>query len=189
MAIGARNATVTGIEIQPSLVRLARAGVKANGLTARVQIVGGDLRAIPSNRFNPVFAPASFDLVVSNPPYHRVASGHVSPNRERAIARHEVLATIDETVAAARFLLAPGGRLVIVYPSAGRARLSAALARHGLAASATREIRARADIPPRFLLIEATVGGVERALPPVTLFDAPGIYTRATDDILTQGPR
>ncbi|MBI3070516.1 MAG: methyltransferase [Deltaproteobacteria bacterium] len=187
MAIGAQSASVTGIEIQPTLVRLARAGVKANGLAARVKIVSGDLRAIPSSRFS-VFPAASFDLVVTNPPYHRVAAGRVSPNTERAIARHEVHATIDDTIAAARHLLAPNGRLVIVYPSAGRSRLNAALDRHGLSASATREIRARAELPPRFILVEASAGGVERALPPVTLFESPGVYTRTADSILTQGP-
>ena len=40
----------------------------------------------------------SYDLVTCNPPYFKIGDHNINPNDRKAIARHEVLATLDDIV-------------------------------------------------------------------------------------------
>ena len=53
-------------------------------------------------------APASFDVVTSNPPYMTGGHGLVNPDVEKAAARHEVLCTLEDVVSAAAKLVRSG---------------------------------------------------------------------------------
>ncbi len=74
--------SVTGLEFQPDLARLARDNVERNNLARRFTIIEGDLRN------NSGLLPAeSFDLVVGNPPYRQPGRGRVSPDDQRTFTR------------------------------------------------------------------------------------------------------
>ena len=73
---------------------MARRSVKYNHLEEKVEIVTGDIKEAGSR-----FALASFDVVTSNPPYMNDAHGIKNPRADaKAIARHEVLCTLDDVV-------------------------------------------------------------------------------------------
>ena len=72
---------------------MARRSVKYNHLEEKVEIVTGDIKEAGSR-----FALASFDVVTSNPPYMNDAHGIKNPGDAKAIARHEVLCTLDDVV-------------------------------------------------------------------------------------------
>lgn len=79
---------ITGIEIQPGLVELA----KQNSLICheKVTILAADLR---------VFTPRhKFNLIVCNPPYYPKDEGRISPIRERAISRHEICCNLEDVI-------------------------------------------------------------------------------------------
>lgn len=103
---------VTGLEIQPELVSLARDNINANSMTERASVIEGDLRNIKE-----YFPPESFDIVVSNPPYRDPGSGRVSPTDQRARARHEIDAVLTDIVAAVAYAVKNRGRVVFVYPA------------------------------------------------------------------------
>ena len=68
------------LDILPEAVEAARENAALNGFSP--EILCGDLREAPG-----LFRPGSFDLVVSNPPYHP-RSGGVAPGA-RGVARQE----------------------------------------------------------------------------------------------------
>jgi tRNA1(Val) A37 N6-methylase TrmN6 len=75
---------VTGIEIDPALMRLATENAKANRFEARTDFMIGDVTRPPAR-----LLPASFEHVMANPPYLEATGANVSPNLGRAGANVE----------------------------------------------------------------------------------------------------
>ena len=100
----------TGLEIQEESADMARRSVKYNHLEEKVEIVTGDIKEAGSR-----FALASFDVVTSNPPYMNEGGGLVNPFAAKAIARHEILCSLEDVVAAAARLLRPLGRVYMIH--------------------------------------------------------------------------
>jgi len=141
-------ATGAGVEIQPRLAALAGRGRDDNGWSARWQVVEGDARtaALPD---------ASFDLVATNPPYRTVESSPPSPDRERALAHHEIALRLGDWIAVAARVLRPGGRVGVILPAARAGELSTRLAAAGLPPLRTRFVHPRAGELPSRVLVEA----------------------------------
>ena len=76
--------TVTGIEFDPTLMRLCTDNAKANGLEGRTAFMVGDAARPPAR-----LVPGSFDHVMANPPYLEAARADISPVRARAAANVE----------------------------------------------------------------------------------------------------
>ena len=105
-----KGAHFTGLEIQDINVDMARRSVEYNGIGDCVDIVQGDIREACS-----IFKKGSFDVVTSNPPYMTQNHGLTNPESHKAIARHELLCTLEDVVAAAAGLLKSGGRFYMVH--------------------------------------------------------------------------
>lgn len=114
------TAEVIGLEIVPELVELARRSLALNenleGLAQRCRYVQGDWRELENDIYNEDWAPESFDLLVSNPPYLPPGAGRVSPDPLRAAACCELNGTLRELLAAAWRLLKTGGSLALILP-------------------------------------------------------------------------
>jgi len=113
--------SITGLELQPSLARLAQKNSADNMFQDRFAVLPGDLRIIQE-----CLAPESFDLVVSNPPYRRAGSGRINREDECAIARHELTADMASVIRAAAFAVKNRGSVACIYPAE---RLAVLLAR------------------------------------------------------------
>jgi tRNA1Val (adenine37-N6)-methyltransferase len=109
---------ITGLEIQAEMAERSARSAALNGLSDRVSIVQGDVRA-PEG----IFSAGSFDIAVCNPPYRRLASGRINPNGEKRVARHEIKANLSDFVRAAAYLLRRGGAMAVVYPATRTADL------------------------------------------------------------------
>jgi tRNA1Val (adenine37-N6)-methyltransferase len=166
---------VTGVEIQPSLAALARRNVEMNGFSSLIRIVEEDLRLIRSESIG---SPVS--LVVSNPPYRRIASGRLNPEAEKARARHELLADLGEVARAAARLLPQRGRLALVYPARRLPRLFREVTDAGFAPKVLTLIHGTSDSPAKLAHLEAVKGGGEelRVKKPFTVYRVDGGYTR-----------
>ena len=102
--------TVIGVEIQHELADLARANIRANGMQNRVKILSRNMKGLSA-----VHLPQPVDWVVSNPPYHKTNSGRLNPNRQKAVARHEIEVTLEDIVHTAGKTMRTGGRFLTVY--------------------------------------------------------------------------
>jgi tRNA1(Val) A37 N6-methylase TrmN6 len=167
--------SVTALEVQPGLAELARANVVRNDFAGRVQVVAGDLKKVES-----LFPSASFERVVCNPPYHQVGAARPNPDLEQAIARHEVMADLEDIVKAVAWLLVEGGSADFVYPSDRADELQAALQDNGCAPVRLQEVYSYPGGPCRLVLLEAVKGGNAdlEILPPFYVQTGPeGEYT------------
>ena len=103
-----KGASFTGLEIQPESADMASRSVQLNDLQERVHIVNGDIKEAVQ-----IFGAASCHVVTSNPPYMTAQHGLQNPDQPKAIARHEVLCTLEDVISQAAGLLMPGGRFYI----------------------------------------------------------------------------
>jgi len=161
-----------GVEIQADLAEQARRNALLNGYGQRMSVMVGDIRALP--------LPSQWaDAVVCNPPYRPVASGRINPDRQRAIARHEILLSLEDILKASHRILRPGGRLALIYPSGRLAELLARMRIRGLEPKRIRLIHPDPEAEAKLVLVEASSGGRKglKVLPP--LFDQ-GDFSIAT---------
>ena len=87
--------SVTAVEIAPDAVELMRQTAEISSLTHFAPL-RGDLREIRT------LLPAhSFRLVTCNPPYMIGQHGLTNPHMPKAIARHEILCTLEDVVSQA----------------------------------------------------------------------------------------
>ena len=141
---------ITGVEIQPSLAAMAGKNVEKNGLTARVSILLKDIGEIV-----PADLGGLVDLVVTNPPYIHKGCGRINPNSQKAIARHELMLTLDDLLAAAARILTPQGRFMIIFPMERLNEVILEAKRHGLGPSTIRLIHTKMNKPPELFILTA----------------------------------
>lgn len=177
------GARLVGLELQPRLADLAWRNACLNGLAGSFSVVEGDARD-PE-----VFAPASFDLILANPPYRPVGAGRLGPDEERNLARHELSLNLAQWTAAAAGWLKPAGRLCVVYPAWRLAALLNRLEAVGFWPGRLRLVYAWPGGPGRRVLVEARASaGVEMAVePPLFLRSAPEGQPSAELAALTRG--
>jgi tRNA1Val (adenine37-N6)-methyltransferase len=176
LILGYRHPTVsiTGIEVQPELAELAAQNVEANGLKGRITIIRKDMRLLS---IHAVSGPV--DLVISNPPYRKGRSGRVNLHPQRAMARHEILATLQDVAAAAARLLGIGGRFAIVYPAERITDLLTNLRSTGIEPKHIQTVHAKSHDPARLVLVSGIKGGRSGAVvhEPLVIYQTNGTYT------------
>ena len=107
-----KDIEIIGLELQEGLVKIARENVIARRSRSNlnIEIIKGDIRDVKS-----LFDAESFDIVVGNPPYRKANDGRINPDREKAIAKHEIEITLSEFIKAVKYLLKNMGSLNIIY--------------------------------------------------------------------------
>ena len=142
--------SICGVEIQPALARKARENVQANGLADRIQILEADLQSISPQRLG-----YAADVVVSNPPYRKASSGRINPNRERALARHEITITLEALVRAVRRVLRTGGYFWVIYPVQRLPELIGTLQRFNIEPKFMRMVHSHIESEAKMVLMAA----------------------------------
>jgi len=109
-----RAAAAAAVEIMPDMARCAATTVEQNNLQDRISVINDDFR-----RWSVLAGEKhQYDLVVSNPPYHPLGRGHLSPDPLKASARHEVNCEAPEVFKAMHRLLKPDtGVAAVIYPA------------------------------------------------------------------------
>jgi tRNA1Val (adenine37-N6)-methyltransferase len=171
---------VIGVEIQPSLADLARRNAALNRFTSRIKTWEKDLKELTTRKLKGVS-----DLVLSNPPYRRVGSGRINPNQEKALARHEINATLGDVLRVAYHLLKDRGRLVMIYPATRAADLIKEMAGFHLEPKRMQFVHSHEKDEARLILVEALKEGHAQVgiLPPFFLYDSAGDYTPAAREL------
>lgn len=103
---------VSGIEVQQGLAGLARKNFQTNDLEQLGRIMQGDIKEIDK-----LIRPESYDKIVCNPPFYTPASGRTNKNPEAQMARHQILATLQDFLGASAFAVKNGGTVSFVYPA------------------------------------------------------------------------
>ncbi len=164
----------TGLEIQRDAAEMASRSVRLNHLEEKVNIVTGDIREATS-----IFGAASFDVVTSNPPYLVQTHGLTSETDHRAIARHELMCTLDDVVGNAEKLLKSGGHFYLVHRPLRLVEIICCMRSHHLEPKRMRLVYPYADREPNMVLLEGVRSGNPelRVMPPLIVYDRENEYT------------
>ena len=164
----------TALEIQPQQAELAVRNMRLNGLESRTAVLEGDLR-VASERL----PKGSFDAVVTNPPYLKLGSGLINPGEARAIARHEILCTLEDVLREASLLIKPGGGLFMVHRCWRLAETLALMPAFRLTAKRLRIVHSFREADGELFLLEARrdAGDGLTVEPPCVIYETPGRYT------------
>lgn len=103
---------VTGIEVQQGLADLAEKNFQYNDFQLLGRIITGNIQKIET-----LIKPESYDKIVCNPPFYIPTSGRISTHSEAQRARHQILATLQDFLAAAAFAVKNGGVVTFIYPA------------------------------------------------------------------------
>ena len=184
LAAKTEGESFTGLEIQEKSAEMAGRSVAYNHLEGRVRIVAGDIKEAGA-----IFGPASFDVVVSNPPYMTGSHGLVNPNEAEAVARHEVLCTLEDLVRETAAVLTSRGRFYLVHRPFRLAEIMGMLMKYRLEPKRMRLVYPYVDKEPNMVLLEACKGGnpriqVER---PLIVYERPNVYTDEIREIYGDG--
>lgn len=170
----------TGLEIQEEFADMADRSVRMNGLEAKIDIVRGDIKEAGRQ-----FGGASFDVVTTNPPYMNDSHGLKNPDLSRAIARHEVLCTLDDVAREAARVLKSGGRLYMVHRPRRLIEIITTLTKYKLEPKRMKFVHPFVDKEANMVLIEAVRGGgpLLKLEKPLIVYKEQGIYTDEIYDI------
>ncbi len=177
---------IIGVEIQPSLADLARRNIALNRFSRRIKIWEKDFRKLAEKRWK-----ETFDLVLCNPPYRKLGSGRLNPRREKALARHEIEATLGDVLQIAHHLLREKGRLLMIYPASRTADLLAEMRGFHMEPKRLQFIHSHLKREAQLLLVEALKEGHAhvQVLPPFVLYDSQGGYTPEAQQLFTTADR
>lgn len=171
---------LTGLEIQEESADMARRSVALNGLSDKITIVTGDVKEADS-----LFKSASFDVITSNPPYMIGEHGLRNPDEPKAIARHEVLCTLEDVVSQAAKLLKPGGHFFMVHRPFRLAEIICTMTEYKLEPKRMQLVYPFVNKEPNMVLIEGVRGGKSRMTveKPLIIYEKPGVYMPEIYDI------
>ena len=169
-----------GLEIQDESADMARRSVAYNHLEERVEIVNGDIKEAAT-----IFGAASFDVITTNPPYMIGQHGISNPSDTKAIARHEVLCTLDDILRESARILKPKGRFYMVHRPFRLAEILSKMIAVGIEPKRMRLVHPFVDKEPNMVLIEGLRGGNSRMTveKPLIVYKEVGVYT---EDLLRE---
>lgn len=140
------------LEIQAGLADQAARNAAINGFERKMSVILGDMRHLP-------LSASIADAVVCNPPYRPARSGRTNPDPEKAIARHEILVSLNDILRAAGRILKPKGRLTMVYPAERLADLMVRMRSYELEPKRMRVLYPSYEGEGKLVLVEAMRGG------------------------------
>jgi len=175
LAYRSPGSRICGIEVQKELAEIARRNVNDNAMPDRIVILQQDIKLLTAGM---VAGPV--DLVVCNPPYRRPYSGRLNPDRQKAVARHEISATLADVVDSARRILKTSGRFVMIYPAERLADVIAQMRISRIEPKKLRSIHSDRYSGAKLVLVEgfkAVNPGME-ILPPLFIYTRRGVYSK-----------
>lgn len=163
-----------GLEIQEEMAKMAARSIALNQIEDRVKIIRGDIKEAAF-----IFGRACFDVVTSNPPYMNDAHGLKNPDLPKAIARHEVLCTLDDVVRSAAELVRPGGRFYMVHRPHRLTELIMTLKQYKMEPKRIKMVHPYQDKDANMVLIESVRGGrsMVKVEAPIIVYKEAGVYT------------
>lgn len=171
---------VIGIEIQDDMVEMAKRSSKYNELEKIVKFERGDLKDISFlNKLG------KFDALTVNPPYKLNNSGIINPDDKLAIARHEILCTLEDVIKASRKLLKDNGRMYIVHRPERLIDIFELMRKYKIEPKRVQMIQPNIKKAPNIVLIEGQRdgGAYLKWEAPLYIYNEDGSYTNELNKI------
>ena len=139
-----------------------------------IKIVNGDIKEAAT-----IFGSASFDVITTNPPYMIGQHGIANVSDTKAIARHEVLCTLDDILRESARVLQPRGRFYMVHRPFRLAEILSKMVELGIEPKRMRMVHPFVDKEPNMVLIEGVRGANSRMTveKPLIVYKEVGVYS------------
>jgi len=174
--------TITGVEIQERLYNMAVRSIEYNGLSDRLHMIHGDIKEMPKE-----LGYGKYDVVTCNPPYFITPSQEeINQNEHLAIARHEILCTLEDAVNSASQLVRQGGKVSFVHRSGRLIDIITLMRKYKLEPKRVQFVYPKAGKEANTLLIEAIKNGKPdlKILAPLIVYQDDNEYTPEMRTIL-----
>lgn len=170
----------TALEIQEESADMAKRSVLYNHLEDKIKVVCGDIKEASA-----LFGAASFDVVTTNPPYMNDKHGLKNPDLPKAIARHEVMCTLEDVIREAAKVLKVNGRFYMVHRPFRLVEIINTLSKYKLETKRMRLVHPYIDKEPNMVLLEAVKGGKSmiKIEKPLIVYKEPNVYHDEIYDI------
>ncbi|WNS75533.1 tRNA1(Val) (adenine(37)-N6)-methyltransferase [Bacillus sp. DTU_2020_1000418_1_SI_GHA_SEK_038] len=174
--------SIIGVEIQERLFDMAKRSIEYNQLEARLQMIHGDIKEITKE-----LGFGKFDVVTCNPPYFPTPSSEeINVNEHLAIARHEILCTLEDAIKASSDLVKQGGKVAFVHRPGRFLDIVTLMRKYKLEPKKVQFVYPKQGKEANTLLIEATKYGSPdlKILPPLFVYQENNEYTPEIREIL-----
>ncbi|MFP4379454.1 MAG: tRNA1(Val) (adenine(37)-N6)-methyltransferase [Candidatus Sumerlaeia bacterium] len=143
---------VTGVDISKAAIQTARKNHASNAsvLKGEIEWLRMDVRDLCFDARK-----GGFDLVVMNPPWFEEGAGRLPPDRDRAIARHELAGKLHDWFRCAAAALREGGRLCCVHIPERRNAIVGQIEQHGFCDIEVEEYGLAAEQKSKWLIVQA----------------------------------
>ena len=171
---------IVGLEIQEEMAEMAKRSVALNNLEDRIDIVCGDIKSSALH-----FGASKFQNVVSNPPYMNQGGGLVNTKDTKAIARHEILCSLEDVIREGSRLLMPGGQLSMVHRPERLVDIVCLMRNYGIEPKYIRFVHPSPYKKANLLLVKGTRGGRPqlKMMDPLYVYDEYGSFSKEIDEI------
>lgn len=173
---------ITGVEIQDRLYDMAVRSIKYNHLEERLHMIHGDIKQMPEK-----LGYGKYDVVTCNPPYFTTPSqDEINQNKYIAIARHEILCTLEDCIRVSSQLVRTGGKVAFVHRPGRLLDMITLMRKYNLEPKRLRFVYPKLGKEANTILIEATKDGKPdvKVLSPLVVYDENNEYTDEVNGIL-----
>lgn len=173
-------AHIDALEIQADSVDMAKRSVLWNHLSDRITIYGGDVKEASA-----LLGRSKYDAVTVNPPYMNDRHGLKNPDLPKAIARHEVLCTLEDVIRESQALLVPGGHFFMVHRPFRLPEILHVMMEYQLEPKRLRLVYPYLDKGPNMVLIEGVRNGnpMLKVEAPLIVYEKDGQYTQEVSEL------
>jgi len=175
---------IYGIEIQAEMAQMAQRSSNLNNLLDTVKFFNKDLKDIDFLK-----SLGKFDVLTVNPPYKLNNSGIVNSSDKLAIARHEIMCSLEDVIVAARELLKDNGRIYMVHRPERLADIITLMRKYKIEPKRIRMVHPNSKKAPNIVLIEGQRDGGQflKWEPPLYVYKDQGGYSEEIDLIYRRG--
>ncbi|WP_066321908.1 tRNA1(Val) (adenine(37)-N6)-methyltransferase [Bacillus sp. FJAT-29814] len=173
---------ITGVEIQERLYDMAVRSIEYNGLENRLMMIHGDIKEMPKR-----LGYGKFDVVTCNPPYFKTPEkSEMNPNEHLAIARHEILCTLEDAIKASGDLVRQGGKVAFVHRPGRLLDIITLMRQYRLEPKRIQFVYPKLGKEANTILVEAIKDGNPdiKILPPIIVYNEDDEYTKQIREIL-----
>lgn len=175
---------ITGLEIQECVAEMACRSITLNGLEAKIKIICDDLC-----RGSEIFGRSSFNNIICNPPYKENGGGLRNKHSVSAIARHEILCSLEDVIRVSAELLIPGGKLAVIHRPERLCDIFCLMRKYKIEPKRLRMVHPSPGKTATMVLAEGAYCGKPKLFldPPLYIHDENGEYTDEINMIYERG--